>query len=226
MERLPLSYTSKPQVSRTELLCPRPHLSIIDNYVGVFFIYLCRRPPVDHLGVYIPQRRLFVRGRFVGSLSNFCIPYPTAVLAVASHRAHSFIHRRQSPNVLWHRGGDQAIFAEILAHLLCFIPVYPCARPSWPIRSPDEIQPVSLHQSSLKITIIDALGHPEDRFYAKYGEGQNGESNGQGDSYPAWSGTTEPVKHAKANQWHHEEERDRVGERLKEPGNEQGKDHM
>jgi hypothetical protein len=175
------------------LLCSRPHLSIIDNHVGAFFIYLCRRPPVDHLGIYIPQRRLFVRGRLVGSLSNFCIPYPTAVLPVASHRTHGFIHRRQSPNVLWHRGRFQAIFAEISAHLLCFIPVCPCARPSWSIRSPDETHPVSMHQSGLKIAIINALGHSEDGFYAKYGEGQDGKSNGQGDSHLAWSGTTEPV---------------------------------
>jgi hypothetical protein len=29
-----------------------------------------------------------------------------------------------------------------------------------------------MHQSSLKMTIINALGHSEDEFYAKYDEGQ------------------------------------------------------
>ncbi len=154
-----LFYTSKPSIWQAESLCFRPHLSIIDNHVGVFFIYLCRRPPVDHLGMCVPQRRLFVRARLVGSLSSFCIPYSIAVLAMPSIRTHGFIHRRQSPNVLWREGRGQTIFTEMLAHLLCFIPVYSCARPSWSIGSPDEIRPVSWHQSGLEIAIIDALGH-------------------------------------------------------------------
>jgi hypothetical protein len=86
--------------------------------------------------------------------------------------------------------------------------------------------PVTMHQSGLEITIINALGHAEDGVYAKHGEGQDGKPNAQGDNYPAWSGTTKPVKHADPNQWQHEEKRDRVGECLKEPGSEQGKDYM
>jgi hypothetical protein len=93
---LRLFYTSKSSMWQAESLCFQPHLSIIDNDIGAFFVYLCRHPSVDHLGMCVPQRRLFVRGRFIGSLGYFCIPYPTTVLAVASHRTHGFIHRRQS----------------------------------------------------------------------------------------------------------------------------------
>jgi hypothetical protein len=83
-----------------------------------------------------------------------------------------------------------------------------------------------MHQSGLEITIVNALGHLENGFYAKYDEGQNGKSNSQGESYLAWPGTTEPVKHTNPNQWHDEEKRGRVGECLKEPNSEQGQDHM
>jgi hypothetical protein len=70
-KRLRLFNTSKPQICRAKLFGSRPHFSIIDNDVGAFFIDFCRRPPIDHLGMGIPQRRLFVRVRFVGGLSKF-----------------------------------------------------------------------------------------------------------------------------------------------------------
>ncbi len=72
-----------------------------------------------------------------------------------------------------------AFFTEILAHLLGFMPISPRARPAGSIRSPDEIHPISLHLTSLEITIIDTLGHAQDGFYARYDQSQNGQSNNQ-----------------------------------------------
>jgi hypothetical protein len=83
-----------------------------------------------------------------------------------------------------------------------------------------------MHPSGLKIAIINALGYPEDGFYATYDEGQNGKSNSQGARYLARLGTTKPVKHTNPNQWHNEQKGGRISECLKEPSNEQGEDHM
>ncbi|MCP4421555.1 MAG: hypothetical protein GY805_33505 [Chloroflexi bacterium] len=86
----------------------------------------------------IPQRRFLIWFCCVGSFSYLCIPYPAAVTAVSSHRTHRFIHCRQSPNALWRRGKDQAVFTEILARLLGFMPVCSLARPSGAVGRPDE----------------------------------------------------------------------------------------
>jgi hypothetical protein len=64
----------------------------------------------------------------------------------------------------------------------------------------------------LEIPIINALGHAEDGFNARYDEGQNGKSDSQGDSQLAWLGTTKPVKHTNPNQWHDEQKGARIGE--------------
>jgi hypothetical protein len=77
-----------------------------------------------------------------------------------------------------------------------------------------------MHQSSLKINIIKALGHAEDRFYAKYDEGQDGKSDSQGDSHPAWLGSTKPVQQAKPKQGRNDQKCGRVGKSLKEPNSE------
>ena len=85
---------------------------------------------------------------------------------------------------------------------------------------------VSLHQSGLEIAVINTLGHAEDGFNAKYGEGQHGQSNNHSNGYPAWLGATKPVEKAKPKQGRNDQKRGRVGKSLKKPNSEQGQDHM
>ncbi len=173
---LRLFHTSKPQVRRTELHRSRPHLSITDDHVGVFLICLRRRPPVDHFGMRIPQRVLFVRGRFVGSLGICCIPYPAAVLSMASHRTRCFIHRRQSPDVLWRRGGVRPSSPRCW-HTCCAscqsAPVrghpgppgaqmrstpFPCTNRAW--RSPSSMRWDTRRADSMPDTVCVRMGGP------------------------------------------------------------------
>src|SRR5262249_7595681 len=82
----PLLDRSKAKITPVHTLEPRPDFAVAHDDESLAHVHFRCRPPVDHLGMDVPQGALLVRGLQIRNLAGDRVPAAAAVCAVAVHR--------------------------------------------------------------------------------------------------------------------------------------------